>query len=202
MQTIRTDAGLGRDNIGVASQLNLTDHSNKWSGKFFIDKWEFPEEIRTEAELMLKGGATIEQVKARFGDKYYLGKTFAGENLLLNEGINALWTLVGGGAETLYNNANARLGVGASATAAAATDTGLLTTPTFVAMDASYPTYGTVQKITFRSTFTSAVANIAWNEFSADNGNTANKNLNRLVSAQGTKTSGQTWQLTLDVTLS
>ncbi len=125
-------------------------------------------------------------------------------NMLLNEGINALWTLVAGGSETAFNNANARLGVGDSSTAEAATQTDLqaATNKLYKAMDSGYPTYGTSQKITFRSTFGGSEANYAWNEFSADNGGTALKNLNRKVSAQGTKTSGQSWQLSLDITLS
>ena len=129
-------------------------------------------------------------------------------NILLNEGINALLTLAAGGTETAYNNANARLGVGDQTTAEAATQTGLNPAATvganelYKAMDSGYPTYGTNQEIVFRSTFTGTEANFDWNEFTVDNGATASKNLNRKVSAQGTKVSGQTWQLTLTITLS
>ncbi len=129
-------------------------------------------------------------------------------NLLLNEGINALLTLAAGGTETAYNNANARLGVGDQTTAEAATQTGLNPAGTtganslYKAMDAGYPTFGTSQQIAFRSTFGGTEANFAWNEFTVDNGPTPTKNLNRKVSAQGTKASGQTWQLTLTITLS
>ncbi len=125
-------------------------------------------------------------------------------NVLLNEGINAMLTLLAGGTETAYNNANARIGVGDSTTAEAATQTALQAATNFLfkAMDAGYPTFGTNQQIVFRSTFGGTEANFAWNEFSVDNGATPNKNLNRKVSAQGTKASGQTWQLTLTVTLS
>lgn len=69
-------------------------------------------------------------------------------------------------------------------------------------MDTGYPTYGASQKITFRATFNGSEANYAWNEFSVDNGSTPAKNLNRKVSAQGTKTSGQVWQITLEISLS
>ena len=141
-------------------------------------------------------------------DAFERGEAYAVEeldgNVLLNEGINAVWTLAAGGSETAFNNANARLGVGDSTTAEAASQTGLQAATNFLykAMDSGYPTYGTAQQIVFRSTFTGSEANFAWNEFSVDNGNTANKNLNRRQSGQGTKQASQVWQLTLTVTLS
>ena len=97
---------------------------------------------------------------------------------------------------TALNNANARIGVGDSSTAAAATQTGLQasTNKTYQAMDSTFPTYGTSQQIVFRATFAAGSANYAWKEFTVDNGTTT---LNRLVSTQGTKTSGQSWQLSL-----
>lgn len=170
--------------------------------KFWVDKWEFDPEVRVEAEAFLKNGGSVEAAKERFGG--YVRRDFIDGNLLLNEGINAVWTLVAGGSETAYNNANAEIGVGDSSSAEAATQTDLqaATNKLFKAMDASFPTYGTSQKITFRATFGSSEANYAWQEFSVRNGNTANKNLNRKVSNQGTKTSGQTWQVTVEITLS
>lgn len=124
-------------------------------------------------------------------------------NGLLNEGINALWTLGAGGAETAFSNANARLGVGDSATAFNATQTDLqaATNKLYKGMDTSYPTYGTSQKITFKATFGASDANWAWQEWSVDNGASAAKNLNRKVESLGTK-SGGTWVLTVDITLS
>lgn len=124
-------------------------------------------------------------------------------NLLLNEGIDEAWLLVLGSGGTPYNNANAQLGVGDSTVAEAATQTDLQATTNklYKGMNAGYPTSGT-QKATWQSDFTSTEANYAWQEFSLRNGATADKNLNRKVSAQGTKASGQTWTLTLDITLS
>lgn len=124
-------------------------------------------------------------------------------NGLLNEGINNMWTLVCGGAATAYNNANARLGVGDSATAFAATQTGLqaATNKVFKAMEATFPTYGTAQKATFKSSFATGEANWVWNEWSVDNGATADLNMNRKVEALGTKSSG-TWALTIEISLS
>jgi hypothetical protein len=126
------------------------------------------------------------------------------QNLLLNEGINELWTILCSAGGTKFDNTNAYLGVGDSDTAAQATDTGLLgSSKTYKAMDGSYPTYGTSQKATWRSTFGSADGNHAWKEFTVCNTNLdTGKNLNRKVSDQGSKQSGQSWELTLEITLS
>jgi hypothetical protein len=118
-------------------------------------------------------------------------------NLLLNEGITALLNLLTGAAETAFNNANSYLGVGDSSSAAAADQTGLqaATNKLYKAMEATYPQI-TDQSVAFRSVFTSDEANFAWNEMTVANGNSdASENLNRKVSSQGTKASGQTWQL-------
>jgi hypothetical protein len=124
-------------------------------------------------------------------------------NMLLNEGIGALLLLLTGGAETAFNNANARLGVGDSSTAEAASQTDLqaAANKTYKAMQSSYPQIS-AQTVTFRAVFASADANYAWNEFVIDNGGSALKTLNRKVSSQGTKASGQTWTLDVAVTFS
>jgi len=158
---------------------------------------------REKGKLIAKW--TIEKYANAYEYKY--GKPYEissfKKNLLLNEGINAMWTLIAGGSETAYNATNARLGVGDSSTAEDASQTGLLgTNQYFKSLDAGYPQYGTNQKYVARATFGGTEANFTWNEFTIDNGSTANKNMNRKVSAQGTKTSGQTWVLTLEITLS
>lgn len=124
-------------------------------------------------------------------------------NLLLNVGITQVWDLVSGLGGTAYSNANAYLGVGDSTTAAVATQTGLLGTNTaYVAMDTSYPSLS-AETLTWQSTFNGTTGNFAWNEFTVLNGPSGTGTaLNRLVSAQGTKASGQTWTLQLAITLS
>ena len=120
-------------------------------------------------------------------------------NLLLNAGITLFLQLLGAtAAPTAFSNAAARLGVGDSSTAEAATQTALqaATNKTYKAMAATYPQVS-AQTISFQSVFGSADANYTWAEFTVDNGVTA---LNRKVSAQGTKASGQTWTLTLNLT--
>lgn len=124
-------------------------------------------------------------------------------NMLLNEGIQDALDLIIGAGGTAFSNANARLGVGDSNAAEAATQTDLqaAANKTYKAMEAGYPSRAN-QTLAFRAVFGSADANYAWNEFCADNGAAAGKTLNRKVSAQGTKASGQTWTLDLSITLS
>jgi hypothetical protein len=124
-------------------------------------------------------------------------------NLALNEGLNLLFSLLCGGAGTAFNAANAYIGVGDSNTAAAATQTGLQasTNKLYKGMEASYPTYGTSQKVTFRSKFTAAEANFPWNEITVANGNSdASVNLNRKVQVMGTKASPAEWYANLEMT--
>jgi hypothetical protein len=141
-------------------------------------------------------------------------------NLLMYGGASVQWqTLIGNGtgtagnALTFFNNANAAIGVGDTATAAAATQTNLLgaaapTNRVRVAMDATYPlhTDGVVvgsASITFRSTFGTSLANFAWNEWGIFNSATdgTGRMLNRKVESLGTKTSSATWVLTITLTL-
>lgn len=142
-----------------------------------------------------------EEAIALFGCKQ---NTEIDGNILVNAGINLAWTLICGGAGTAFNAANAYLGVGDSSTAedAAQTDLQAATNKVRVGMDGSYPTYGTNQYATWRATFDGTTANFHWYEFGVFNASSEGTMLNRKVSDQGTKTSGQTWQLTLQITLS
>lgn len=125
-------------------------------------------------------------------------------NLLLNEGLALAWDLIIGAGGTAFSNANAYIGVGDSTTAASASQTGLQasTNKLYKGMQSGYPSRSN-QTVTWRAQFGSSEANFAWNEFTVANGNSdAAVNLNRVVSAQGTKTSGQTWTVDVAITLS
>lgn len=128
-------------------------------------------------------------------------------NLALQEGIVALFNLLAGETETAFDNSNAYLGVGDSSTAAADTQTGLQasTNKLYKAMDVSYPVVGAAadKKVTFRATFGSSDANFAWEEWTVANGNSDSAdNLNRKVESLGTKGSGSSWQLTVEISAS
>lgn len=124
-------------------------------------------------------------------------------NLLVTVGIQALEDLLIGAGGTAYNNANARIGVGDSSTAAAIgqTDLQAATNKLRKAMDATFPSRsGTT--VSFKSSFTSGEANFAWQEWAIFNSATANTGmLNRKVESLGTKSTG-TWTLQTDISIS
>jgi hypothetical protein len=138
------------------------------------------------------------------------------DNILLYGGISCLWQcLIGNGtataaqALTYFNNANAYIGVGDSATAEAATQTDLQAATNKVRqiMDATYPqhtdaTTSGAATITFKATFGTAAANWVWNEWIIANGSSGGRALNRKVAASGTKTSAASWAFTVTVSLS
>lgn len=107
-----------------------------------------------------------------------------------------------GAAVTPFSNANAYIGVGDSATAYAAGQTDLVAGANKLrkAMDATYPS-GAANVQTFRSTFGTSEANFAWNEWGVFNAAAAGTMLNRKVESLGTKTSAQTWQFTVTLTV-
>lgn len=162
-----------------------TKEAIKWSAKWSVEKY--------------KGDLPTE--KDREGIKPYEVLEGAG-NLLLNAGIDELWDLITGVGGTEYNNANARIGVGNSNTAAVATQTALIGGSTELkGMEATYP-LSTSQAITFRASFGSSEGNFAWQEWVVDNGSGAAVCLNRKVTSLGTKSSGTTWVFTVTITLS
>lgn len=127
------------------------------------------------------------------------------DNCLLNSGINEIWDLVTGvvsGTGHVYDNTKAQIGVGDSATAAAATQTDLqaAVNKTYKGMEATFPT-STAQKITCKSSFGSGDANYVWNEWVVKQ-LTSLICLNRKVDSMGTKASGSTWTLEVTITLS
>jgi hypothetical protein len=140
-----------------------------------------------------------------FGEDKFIGKEVHEGNVALDDGIAELIKLLTGtGSPTAYSNAAAYLGVGESATAAGHAQTGLLgSTKTYKAMDTSYPTTVLTYpcSATWQATFGSADANIAWNEYIVCHSATgAAPVLNRIVSSKGTKASGETWILQIQIT--
>lgn len=123
-------------------------------------------------------------------------------NLLLNEGIADMLDLIIGAGGTVWNNTTAKMGVGNSAAAASAADTGLIgASKLYKGMEATFPSRSG-QTITFRAAYADGEANFAWQEVTVSNAtDNAGVNMNRKVTSLGTKASG-TWTLDLDITLS
>lgn len=130
------------------------------------------------------------------------GLKFGFLNVMLNEGIDEIWNLV---TETnaldYYTNLLARVGVGNGTGAAVATQTALLGGSTaFAGMEVGFPNVATAQRVDFKGSFGNGVAEFAWEEFTVDNGAIPNANLQRLVSAKGTKSAGETWTAEIQIT--
>ncbi len=136
-------------------------------------------------------------------------------NLLTYGGAsNLIECLIGNASATpgdalcVFDNTNAYLGVGDSSSAVAATQTDLqaATNKLRKAMEATYPqhtdgTTSTAASVVWKSSFSTVQANWAWNEIALFNGSTGGRMLNRKLVSMGTKTSSNTWTLTLTVTL-
>lgn len=103
---------------------------------------------------------------------------------------------------TTFNNANSYIGVGDSSTGYANTQTDLqaATNKLRVGMMATYPQQST-NVLTFKSQFSTAQANYAWNEWGVFNASSGGTMLSRRAESLGTKTSAQTWEITATLTL-
>lgn len=121
---------------------------------------------------------------------------------LTNAGRDALAGAVTGAMTTHFDNANARIGVGDSNAAFAAAQTDLQAAANKIrkGMDATYPTT-TGNVLVFQSTYTSAEANWAWNEWGVFNAAAAGTMLDRVVEYNGTKLAGQTWIFKVTLTV-
>lgn len=120
---------------------------------------------------------------------------------ITTSGRNHLVSAIVGGGVTAFNNANAHLGVGNSATVFSAAQTDLVgALKTRKAMDATYPTVAT-NVITAQATFGTADANHAWDEVGLFNAATAGTMMSRVVVALGTKTSASTYVCTYTLTI-
>lgn len=170
-----------------------------WNTRWQIDKWRDPS---GEVEKLCKQGLTLEEVRRIYPHLFIESLNFKG-NVALNEGLQQLIDVIGGiSSPTLWDNTNARVGVGNSNTAAQATDTGLLGGSTaFASMDGGYPQRSN-QTASWKGTFGDGVAEFAWEEFTVDNGAVGDVNLNRYVTSKGTKGSGETWVLTVEIAFS
>jgi hypothetical protein len=179
--------------------MNVGDKLH-WKSKWRIDKFY---DSTGEIKEALRRGISVEEAVKLAGAKYLGSEVFDG-NIALNEGLQELIDIICGlGTPTKWDATNARLGVGDSNAAENASQTGLQgTNKAFKSMDSGYPTRSN-QTAEWRATFGSAEANFAWNEFTVVNAaDDTGKNLNRKVAAKGTKSSGETWTLSLQITFS
>lgn len=148
------------------------------------------------------------------GIKPYSETEHIDANLIVHAGWAALLGgIAGTSIGTKFSNTAGRVGVGTSSTAATAADvqlggdTGSGSTTSYYQLVSAAPTITTnvaPATLVFSATYGTGVANFAWNEFGIDNGTASSVTtvssgyvfINHGISAQGTKASGQTWNIT------
>ncbi len=199
----------GLENIKRIARLDALDNIVKrkstmkqgdtihWDTKFTLMKFYDPD--NKIAELMRNGYPTEEAMKMAYKTEVWH------HNVALAEGLAELIDLICGIGGTAWDSTNAFIGVGDSNTAASSADTTLLAAAnkTWKAMDSTYPKRSGSTIAQWRSTFASGDANYAWEEYVVCNvSDGSGKDLNRKVSSKGTKASGESWTLEIDITFS
>ena len=175
---------------------------------------------RWDAEQTRRAARAGRLSRASFaGLKPYLTTRDVNCNMLVQGGWAALLGgIAGTPITTLFGAANGRIGIGTATTAPAWTDTyltadtGSASTTSWYQLVDSAPvvvTSSSPATLELTATFGPDDANFAWNEFGADNGSASGACLNGLpggyvlinhgTSAQGTKTSGETWVATATI---
>lgn len=153
--------------------------------------------IAEVAKYRLAEGETEEQLLKRIESGEALSyETLKAENLWLTVGWTELLKLITGASTSHFDNTDTQIGVGISATAAAASQTDLLgATTSYKGMESSYPTTPATGTVQFRAKWLTSEGNFAWAEAVIKN-SVSGVCWNRIVNAWGTKTSSEVWYLT------
>lgn len=160
---------------------------------------EFKERVQLRGVWRVSKFGSAEAL--RRNQPYEIGSPF--ENIFVTVGLAELWMLVTGQGGIPFSAANAFLGVGDSVVAPAVGQTDLLgANKVRAGMNGGFPPapIGGVEQ--WQADFGPAVANFSWDEFACFNAAAAGTMLNRTTSAQGVKPPGDTWRLTLTITIS
>lgn len=197
---------------GVGAGLTLVEPLHMYSTTVFD---RFDEDQTTWASLQLGGGpvGTPDFVQPDLADfrrlhiRPYLTTEHVG-NLVVNAGWTRLMTLLTSSpSDTVqgYDATHTRIGVGDTATAAAYTQTDLAAAVNaanrYWQLVSGAGSLGT-RTLAWSATFGTGNANFHWAEWAVDQGVASAADaatapmLNRAVSDQGTKVSGQTWTAT------
>ena len=195
--------GRSEEKVRASAMAKIKDHA------YETVHWRLEKRSRDLLEYQEKhaGEGSAEELRTQFMDEVTPFEVLEWEgNLMMNTGINILLDLLVGGGGAVYSNANAFLGVGNSAAAAAAAQTDLQGgSKAYVGMNGGFPVVGTTT-VTFQSDFTGAIATWAWEECATFNGNAppaaGSEMLNRKVQPLGTKAAGATWTLSMAITIS
>jgi hypothetical protein len=149
-----------------------------------------------------KSGVPADKLAVMFPDRLEEVREVKG-NVFLSEGIQFIWRAVTGQSGLTYFGSNSCIGVGDGTTAADPSQTGLLgTNKYYKQVDSGYPQLSG-NSVIFQATFGGTEANFSWNEWTVANGcGDTYVNLNRKQESLGTKASGATWILQVQLTIS
>jgi hypothetical protein len=117
-------------------------------------------------------------------------------NKFLVTGMNELFHLVIGSSANHFSEAKSEIGVGTDATAEDEVQTDLIGTPSYKAMDTGFPTHAVDKQAIFKSIFGISDGNQSWQEFVIKQTDSS-VCLVRIVADKGTKSSGETWTVTI-----
>lgn len=207
------DLGGGSDRLGITALSGLRE-SGRHSSLFQVEKWDLEQIAWTRRKLELP--PHVEPAKRHFGVARVEPFEVYGKedcNLITDAG----WGLIMNGmvgTQSKYTTSAGRIGGGITNTAAAYGNTDLAaatgaTNRQWEMLSGNPTVPGSTQHTTgvvFAATFPTTDANFAWAEFGIDQGTTAGTGasvatmLNRGVASPGTKTSSQTWNVTVTIT--
>jgi hypothetical protein len=207
------DEGRGVESMGVGVQTTLPD-SGREKAKFTIRRWDADASSWVSRKL---GGEEVGQpgfIQPNLEDFERLGvapygvSEFVG-NLITQAGWGRVLEKAIGSGSQAYDATHTRIGFGTATAAATTAQTSLQATGTAafwklvsaVGTTAAGTGTGTA-RLTFVAVVGTADGAFAWQEFATDQGtadatgNATAPLLNRAVSNQGTKATGQTWTAT------
>lgn len=202
------DKGFVSESMAIRIASEAAESGREW-GRLHVSK--FDDDMTRYVSNRLDYGHGFVQPTAldfaRFKIRPY-EEVVSGCNLITTAGWQRALNLIFGIQTTgAYGSATMRIGVGTGTTSAAVgnTDLAAATGPTgrffnLATGNASFSAGTATQRATIAATFGTGDANFAWAEWGIDQGTSGSGTgaatavlLNRAVSAQGTKTSGQTW---------
>jgi hypothetical protein len=213
-----TEIGFGTDGMGLHVGMAPWQESAREVGGIAVARWD--EDATSWASRKMGGESAGRQgfvppndvMFRQLGIKpYSVTASLPHEhNLFTTGGWNRLLSLAIGAGGTTFASASCRIGVGTASAAASASqnDLSAATGPTgrffnMVTGSGIIAAGTATQRLSFTATFATGDANFVWAEWGIDQGVAGSGTaaattplLNRAVSAQGTKVSGQTWTAT------
>ena len=169
----------------------------KWRTKSIIQKWNDPEgKIANEIKA---GKITISEAKIKYRENL-IGEYVKYGNIILDGGATVILQLLTGvSGINPFNNANAQICVSDNNTAPSPSQTDLDgTNSACLPMNSGYPSVSG-STATFQSTASTSQANFSWYTWGLFNGVTY---LNAVQVNMGTKTSNETWTITVQLQVS